>query len=105
MIPAVVSVNVVQDVKVSGAPFGMVPGGPGGGDDDNGGGDDNGPGAGPGAGNGGGGNTPSMPGDPFYQLRRYFGQGGQRGYKQNGAGSGVFLSAHGHIPTPTSPSW
>src|ERR1700681_1874173 len=52
MIPAVVSVNVVQDVKVSGAPFGMAPGGPGGGDDDNGGGDDNGPG--PGAGNGSG---------------------------------------------------
>src|SRR5258708_6344127 len=43
MIPAVVSVNVVQDVKVSGVPFGMVPGGPGGGGgDDEGGGDDNG---------------------------------------------------------------
>src|SRR5260370_40799883 len=34
MIPAVVSVNVVQDVKVSGVPFGMVPGGPGGGGGD-----------------------------------------------------------------------
>src|ERR1700688_482394 len=58
MIPAVVSVNVVQDVKVSGGPFGMAPGGPGGGDDDNGGGDDNGPGPGAGNGGGGGGNTP-----------------------------------------------
>jgi serine protease Do len=97
MIPAVVSVNVVQDVKVSGAPFGMVPGGPGGGgDDDNGGGDDNGPSAGPG---GGGGNTPSMPGDPFDQLRRYFGQGGQRDYKQHGLGSGVIVSPDGYILT------
>src|SRR3984957_5612480 len=47
MIPAVVSVNVVQDVKVSGMPFGGGPGGPG---DDNGGGDDD-----PGAQGGGGG--------------------------------------------------
>src|SRR5713226_927511 len=72
MIPAVVSVNVVQDVKVSGVPFGMVPGGPGGGGDDEGGpgGDDNG-----GGGGGGGNAAPSMPGDPFDQLRRYFGQG------------------------------
>src|SRR5260370_8279833 len=30
MIPAVVSVNVGQDVKVSGVPFGMIPGGPAG---------------------------------------------------------------------------
>ena len=41
MIPAVVSVNVVQDVKVSGSPFG-IPAGPGEGDDEGGGGDDNG---------------------------------------------------------------
>src|SRR5882672_1314035 len=94
MIPAVVSVNVVQDVKVSGAPFGMAPGGPGGGDDE-GGGDE----AGPGAGNGGGGNAPSMPGDPFDQLRRYFGQGGQRDYKQHGLGSGVIVSPDGYILT------
>jgi serine protease Do len=94
MIPAVVSVNVVQDVKVSGGPFGMVPGGPGGGDDDNGGGgDDN------GGGGGGGGNAPSMPGDPFDQLRRYFGQGAPRDYKQHGLGSGVIVSPDGYILT------
>ncbi len=91
MIPAVVSVNVVQDVKVSGVPFGMVPGGPGGGDDE-GGGDDNGNG-------GGGGGLPSTPGDPFDQLRRYFGQGGQRDYKQHGLGSGVIVSPDGYILT------
>src|ERR1039458_7086987 len=39
MIPAVVSVNVVQDVKVSGMPFSISPGGPG---DNNGGADDKG---------------------------------------------------------------
>ena len=95
MIPAVVSVNVVQDVKVSGGPFGMVPGGPGGGDDDNGGGgDDNGAGGG-----GGGGNAPSMPGDPFDQLRRYFGQGAPHDYKQHGLGSGVIVSPDGYILT------
>ena len=89
MIPAVVSVNVVQDVKVSGAPFGMVPGGPGG-DDEGGGGDDN--------GNGGGG-PPSSPGDPFDQLRRYFGQGVPHDYKQHGLGSGVIVSPDGYILT------
>ena len=31
-------------------------------------------------------------GDPFDQLRRYFGQGGQREYKQHGLGSGVIVS-------------
>ncbi len=96
MIPAVVSVNVVQDIKVSGSPFGMVPGGPGEGDDEGGGngggsgGDDN--------GNGGGG-PPSAPGDPFDQLRRYFGQGAPRDYKQHGLGSGVIVSADGYILT------
>src|SRR5208337_391026 len=79
MIPAVVSVNVVQDVKVSGTPFGPQAG-PG---DDNGGGDDNG----------------DSGGDPFDQLRRYFGQGGQREYKQHGLGSGVIVSADGYILT------
>ena len=92
MIPAVVSVNVVQDVKVSGMPFGPQAG-PG---DDNGGGDDNGDngggdqGAGPPSGGGG---------DPFDQLRRYFGQGGQREYKQHGLGSGVIVSPDGYILT------
>jgi serine protease Do len=96
MIPAVVSVNVVQDVKVSGMPFGPQAG-PG---DDNGGGDDD-PGA---QGGGGGGDQGAVPpggggGDPFDQLRRYFGQGGQREYKQHGLGSGVIVSADGYILT------
>ncbi len=90
MIPAVVSVNVVQDVKVSGMPFGPQEG-PG---DDNGGGDDN--------GDNGGGDQAGPPsgggGDPFDQLRRYFGQG-QREYKQHGLGSGVIVSADGYILT------
>src|SRR5271167_3965964 len=90
MIPAVVSVNVVQDVKVSSSiPFGPQagPGDENGGDDDNGG----------GGGDGGGGGT--APGDPFDQLRRYFGQGGQREYKQHGLGSGVIVSPDGYILT------
>lgn len=88
MIPAVVSVNVVQDVKVSGTPFGMVPGGPGEGDD---------PGDSGGEENGNG--MPSTPGDPFDQLRRYFGQGAPRDYKQHGLGSGVIVSPDGYILT------
>ena len=90
IIPAVVSVNVVQDVKVSGGgiPFAFGPGGgegPGG----NGGGDDD-EGAGP----------PTAPGgDPFDQLRRYFGQGGPRNFKQHGLGSGVIVSPDGYILT------
>ncbi len=99
MIPAVVSVNVVQDVKVSGMPFGGAPGGPG---DDNGGGDDD-PGAQGGGGDQGGGGGGLPPGggggDPFDQLRRYFGQGGQREYKQHGLGSGVIVSPDGYILT------
>jgi serine protease Do len=93
VIPSVVSVNVVQDVKVSGVPFGgggeqMGPG------DDNGGGDDSDNGGG--GGNGGGEMTP---GDPFDQLRRFFGQGGQREFKQHGLGSGVIVSPDGYILT------
>src|ERR1035437_9462601 len=84
MIPAGVRVNVVQDVKISGMPFGITPGGPG---DANGG------------GGGGGGGCETAPGDPFDQLRRYFGQGGQREYKQHGLGSGVIVSADGYILT------
>ena len=86
MIPAVVSVNVVQDVKVSGMPFGpqAAPGDDNGGDNENGGGEWR---------NG------SPGGDPFDQLRRYFGQGGQREYKQHGLGSGVIVSADGYILT------
>ena len=82
MIPAVVSVNVVQDVKLSEMPF---PGGPqaGPGDDN---GDDN----------GGGGGGEQAPVDPFDQLRRFF---GQREFKQHGLGSGVIVSPDGYILT------
>jgi len=89
MIPAVVSVRVVQDVKVSG----MLAGPQAGPGDDNGGDNDNG-----GGGEGQGGGMPPG-GDPFDQLRRYFGQGGQREYKQHGLGSGVIVSADGYILT------
>jgi serine protease Do len=100
MIPAVVSVNVVQDVKVSGMPFGPQagPGGDDNGDDDNG-------AQGGGGGGGGGDQGGAIPpgggggGDPFDQLRRYFGQGGQREYKQHGLGSGVIVSPDGYILT------
>src|SRR6202046_3971770 len=86
MIPAVVSVNVVQDVKVSGMPFGGGPGGPG---DDNGGGDDD-PGAQGGGGDQGGGGGGLPPGggggEPFHQLRRHFGSGRQGEDKKRGLG-------------------
>ena len=99
MIPAVVSVNVVQDVKVSGIvrPAGRRRHGEGGGRQRrrrrsrprrSGGGGDQG-----GGGSGGGG------ADPFDQLRRYFGQGGPREYKQHGLGSGVIVSPDGYILT------
>ncbi len=99
VMPSVVNVAVVQDVKVSSSPFGMGPNGPEGGDEGGGGGggDDNGPNAGPGAGPGG--PPGGVPGDPFDQLRRYFGGQGQREYKQHGLGSGVIVSADGYILT------
>src|SRR3984957_5429107 len=94
MIPAVVSVNVVQDVKVSGMPFGPQ-GGPG---DDNGGDDDNGA---QGGGSDQGAGSPRPPGggggDPYDQLRRYFGQSGQREYKQHGPDAMLFVPADGYI--------
>src|SRR5208337_3805801 len=71
MIPAVVSVNVVQDVKVSGM-FGQQGGDDNGeGGDDNGGGGEVGPGDQGGGDQGGGGSGGGA--DPFDQLRRYFG--------------------------------
>jgi serine protease Do len=99
VMPSVVNVSVVQQVK-SGSPFG----GPG---------DQAGPGDSPDApdgpeGPGGGG--PSGPGDqgpggpfgqqqnPFDQFRRFFGQIPHQ-YKQHGLGSGVIISPDGYILT------
>jgi serine protease Do len=91
VMPTVVNVAVVQDVKTSGMPFEMGPGsdnGEGGGGDE-----------------GGGGGPPQMPpgmgggnGDPFEQFRHFFGQI-PREYKQHGLGSGVIVSSDGYILT------
>ena len=87
VLPTVVSVRVVQDVKSSS--MGMGGGGPGG--------DDPGDEAGPGGPGGGGGSGP--PGvDPFEQFRRFFGQIPKE-YKQHGLGSGVIISSDGYILT------
>ncbi|MHB8382896.1 MAG: DegQ family serine endoprotease [Candidatus Binataceae bacterium] len=93
VMPTVVNVAVVQDVKTNGSPFGMGPG------DENGGGDEG------GGGDQGGGGGPQMPpgmgngnGDPFEQFRRFFGQV-PREYKQHGLGSGVIVSSDGYILT------
>jgi len=83
VMPTVVNVSVVQDVKVGGN--GM----PGQGDDE---------GAGPGGGDEQGG-PPAGQGDPFEQFRRFFGQQGPREYKQHGLGSGVIVSSDGYILT------
>ena len=87
VLPTVVSVRIVQDVKPS-----MGMGGPGEGDE----GDEEGPGGG---GGGGGGMPPGGGGgDPFEQFRRFFGQI-PREYKQHGLGSGVIISPDGYILT------
>ncbi|HVA78552.1 MAG TPA: DegQ family serine endoprotease [Candidatus Binataceae bacterium] len=92
VMPTVVNVAVVQDVKTSGMPFEMGPGG----DNGEGGGGDN------GEGGGGGGGGPMPPGmgngDPFEQFRHFFGQI-PREYKQHGLGSGVIVSSDGYILT------
>jgi serine protease Do len=93
MIPAVVSVNVVQDVKVGEGGLGDDNGGGGGEGDDNG---DQGGGGGDQGGGGGGAVPPGA--DPFDQLRRYFGQSPHE-YKQHGLGSGVIVSSDGYILT------
>jgi serine protease Do len=84
VLPSVVSVRVVQDVKSSGmamGPFGEGDEGGGGGGGDE--------GMGP-PGSGGG--------DPFEQFRRFFGQIPKE-YKQRGLGSGVIISPDGYILT------
>lgn len=85
VMPTVVNVAVVQEVKTSGFPFG----GPDQGDNGNQGG-----GSGPGPmpfGPGGG-------GDPFEQFRHFFGQMPHE-FKQHGLGSGVIVSSDGYIMT------
>ncbi|HLI80053.1 MAG TPA: DegQ family serine endoprotease [Candidatus Binataceae bacterium] len=90
VMPTVVNVAVVQDVKVGSFGQGGDEGGP----------EEGGPEAGPedmppgmpGGGGGGGG------GDPFEQFRRFFGQI-PRDYKQHGLGSGVIVSPDGYILT------
>ncbi len=84
VMPTVVNVAVVQDVKVNG--FGL-PGMP-----EEGGPEEGGPEAGPPDSPGEGG------GDPLDQFRRFFGQI-PHDYKQHGLGSGVIVSADGYILT------
>jgi serine protease Do len=88
VMPTVVNVAVVQEVKTSGFPFD----GPGGGEQ--GGGGPSGPGASP--------FGPNSPfggrGNPFEQFRHFFGQV-PRHYKERGLGSGVIISPDGYILT------
>jgi serine protease Do len=81
VMPTVVNVSVVQDVKVSGVPFAFGPGDEGNGGDE------------------GQGGPPDVPADPFEQFRRFFGQGMPREFKQHGLGSGVIVSPDGYILT------
>ncbi len=92
VMPTVVNVSVVQEIKVQGfgMPFPFAPPGEGGGQ--GGGGQGQGPGPGPGQG-------PNIPFGPFEQFRRFFGQQIPREYKQHGLGSGVIISPDGYILT------
>lgn len=95
VMPTVVNVAVVQEVKTSGFPLG--------GDSGNGNGDEE--GQGPEMGPQGPGGSPFGPGspfggggDPFEQFRHFFGQI-PRNYKEHGLGSGVIVSPDGYILT------
>jgi serine protease Do len=91
VMPSVVSVKIVQDVKVSeGGPFG----GPG----DEGQGGEAGP-EGQDPGDQGDQGGPPVQGDPFEQFRRFFGQGMPHENKVHGLGSGVIVSPDGYILT------
>jgi len=104
VMPTVVNVAVVQEVKA-----GLPNGGPEGGDEGGGDpGDQGGPSAGPGD-PGAPGGTPFGPnspfgggngggGDPFEQFRHFFGQMPHQ-FKQRGLGSGVIVSPDGYILT------
>ncbi len=87
VMPTVVNVAVVQEVKTSGlggfGPFEFGPGPFGQGPKDPG---DQGP------------NMPGPGGDPFEQFRRFFGQIPHE-FKQHGLGSGVIVSPDGYILT------
>jgi serine protease Do len=90
VMPTVVNVAVVQQVKSSGFPFGGDSG-------------DEGQGQGPGMGPQGPGGSPFGPGnpfggDPFEQFRHFFGQIPHE-YKEHGLGSGVIVSPDGYILT------
>ena len=104
VMPTVVNVAVVQEVKA-----GFPSGGPDSGDEGGGEpGDQGGPGAEPGEPGGPGGGTPFGPnspfgggnggGDPFEQFRHFFGQMPHQ-FKQRGLGSGVIVSPDGYILT------
>jgi serine protease Do len=73
VMPTVVNVSVVQEVKAFGFGFG------GGGEGEQ-----------PG---------PEFPGDPFEQFRRFFGERLPHEFKQHGLGSGVIISPDGYILT------
>ena len=104
VMPTVVNVAVVQEVKSSG--FGG-PGDEGNGDQGDQGGGDQGGGPAPGGPGGPGGSPfgPNSPfgggggnGDPFEQFRHFFGQMPHE-FKQRGLGSGVIVSPDGYILT------
>lgn len=98
VMPTVVNVSVVQEVKASAMPFQFGgPEGPGGGEGEGGGGGGEGPEQGP------FGSTPFGPGgngggDPFEQFRHFFGEV-PHNFKQHGLGSGVIISPDGYILT------
>jgi serine protease Do len=93
VMPTVVNVAVVQEVKSSGFPFA---GGDSGNGDEGEQGPEMGPQQGPGENPFGQGNP--FGGDPFEQFRHFFGQI-PRNYKEHGLGSGVIVSPDGYILT------